>query len=126
MRKIWLPVFGLTLLAVFAVFALAQETNVAGEWDFTMQSPRGERTMVVKFTQEGEKITVTMPGFRGGNEITGEGTVKGKDIQWSITRTTPDGNEFTVTYKGTVEGTTMSGTTEMGQMGTMEWKATKK
>jgi hypothetical protein len=117
---------GLTLLAVFAVFALAQETNVAGEWDFTMQTPGGERTMVVKFAQEGEKITVTMPGFRGGNEVTGEGTIKGKDIQWSITRTRPDGNEFTVTYKGTVEGTTMNGTAEMGQMGTMEWKATKK
>jgi hypothetical protein len=118
--------FGLSLLAVFAVFALAQETNVTGEWDFTMQTPRGERTMVVKFVQEGEKITVTMPGFRGGNEVTGEGTVKGKDIQWSITRTGPEGNEFTITYKGTVEGTTMSGTAEMGQMGTMEWKATKK
>jgi hypothetical protein len=123
MRKIWLPLLGLSLLAVFA---LAQETNVAGEWDFIMQTPRGERTMVVKFAQEGEKITVTMPGFRGGADVTGEGTVKGKDIQWSITRTTQDGNEFTVTYKGTVEGTAMSGTAEMGQMGTMEWKATKK
>jgi len=123
MRKIWLPLFGLSLLAIFA---LAQETNVTGEWDFTMQTPRGERTMVVKFAQEGEKITVTMPGFRGGDDVTGEGTVEGKDIQWSITRTGPDGNEFTMTYKGTVEGTTMNGTVEFGPMGTQEWKATKK
>lgn len=125
-RKTWVFAFGFALLAVLSAVTLAQETNVTGEWDFTMQTPRGERTMVVKFVQEGEKITVTMPGFRGGNEVTGEGTIKGKDIQWSITRTTPDGNQFTVTYKGTVEGNTMSGTSEMGQMGTMEWKAIMK
>ncbi len=119
--------FFLSLIFLFASFALlaqAQEVNVSGEWDFTMQTPRGEMTQTAKFVQEGEKITVTMVSPRG--ESTGQGTIKGNAIEWSITRTTPQGNEMTITYKGTVEGTTMSGTAEMGSFGTMEWKATKK
>ncbi|MBM3285112.1 MAG: hypothetical protein FJY81_04505 [Candidatus Aminicenantes bacterium] len=115
---------GFFLLAMLAGFSLTQETDVSGEWDFTMQTPRGERTSTIKIVQDGEKITVTMPGFRGG-EVTGEGTIKGNEIEWTITRSTPQG-EFTVTYKGTVEGNTMSGTAEMGQMGTVEWSAKKK
>jgi hypothetical protein len=114
----------LLVLASLALFIQAQGTDVSGEWDFTMKTPRGERTSVIKFVQEGEKITVTMQGFRGG-EVTGEGTVKGNEIEWTVTRSTQRG-EFTVTYKGTVEGDLMSGTAEMGQMGTMEWTAKKK
>jgi hypothetical protein len=123
MRKIWLPVLGLSLLAFLAVIALAQQTNVSGEWELTMETQRGPMTQTLKIVQDGEKITVTMVSQRG--EVTGEGTVKGKDIEWSVKRTGRDGNEMTFTYKGTVEGTTMSGTVEM-PMGSMEWKATKK
>lgn len=112
------------LFNLVAYSGLVQATDVSGEWEFTLQTPRGERTSTIKIVQEGEKITVTMPGMRG-DEVTGEGTVKGNAIEWTITRSTPRG-EFTVTYKGTVEGTTMSGTAEMGQMGTLEWSAKKK
>jgi hypothetical protein len=125
MRKIWLPVLGLSVLAFLAVIAHAQATDVSGEWEMTMEIPqRGPMTQTLKIVQDGEKITVTMVSQRG--ESTGEGTVKGKDIEWSVTRTGRDGTERTITYKGTVEGTTMSGTVEFGQMGSMEWKATKK
>ena len=123
MRKIWLPVLGLSLLAFLAVIALAQQTNVSGEWELTMETQRGPMTQTLKIVQDGEKITVTMVSQRG--EVTGEGTVKEKDIEWTVKRTGRDGNEMTITYKGTVEGTTMSGTVEM-PMGSMEWKATKK
>ncbi len=123
MRKIWLPVLGLSVVAFLAVVAHAQATDVSGEWELTMETQRGPMTQNLKIVQDGEKITVTMVSQRG--EITGEGTIKGKDIEWSVKRTGRDGNEMTITYKGTVEGTTMSGTVEM-PMGSMEWKATKK
>jgi len=124
MKKACLTAVVFLALGFLANLCLAQATDVSGEWDFTMKTPRGERTSTIKIAQDGEKITVTMPGFRGG-EVTGEGTIKGNAIEWTITRSTPQG-EFTVTYKGTVEGTTMSGTAELGQMGTAEWTATKK
>lgn len=103
---------------------LAQEVNVTGTWDLTSQSPRGERTSPVVFEQTGESLKVTMAGFRG-DEVTGSGTVKGQDIEWTITRTTPRG-DMTIVYKGKVEGDTMSGEAQMGDFGAMPWTAKKK
>ncbi len=116
-------------VAVFALFssviiAGAQAADVSGEWELTVQTPRGDMTLTTKFTQDGEKLKVTMVGPRGG-ESSGEGTIQGDSIQWSVSRTGPEGQSFTVTYKGTVEGTTMSGTAE-NPRGTANWKAAKK
>lgn len=115
--------FTLCILVLLAVFLSAQEINVTGDWEMTITSPRGERTQDVEFKQEGEKLTVTMQG-RGG-EVTAEGTVKGNEIEWTITRSTPRG-EFTMTYTGTIEGDTMSGEVQMADFGSSEWKAKKK
>ena len=108
----------------FVILAGAQVTDVSGEWELTLETPRGPMVLTTKFAQEGEKLTVSMTGPRGG-ESSGEGTIQGNAIQWSVTRTGPEGNPFTVTYKGTVEGITMSGTAE-NPRGNINWKATKK
>ncbi len=113
----------LSFLTFGFLLASAQTANVAGTWDITVNSPRGEMTNPMTITQDGEKITVTMTSPRG--ESTGTGTVKGNEIEWSVTRTTPRG-EFTVVYKGKVEGNTMSGQAQMGDFGSMDWKAVKK
>jgi hypothetical protein len=111
---------------LLAVAAWALSADVTGDWDLTSQSPRGERTSTVTFKQDGENLTVTMPPMReGGEAMTGTGTVKGNAIEWTITRTTQRG-EFTMTYKGTIDGDTMKGTVEMGQMGAQDWTAKKK
>lgn len=124
MHKSRLPVLAFFGLFTFIILASAQATDVSGEWEMTIQTPRGEMTLTTKFIQEGEKLAVIMTGPRGG-EATGEGAIQGNSLQWSITRTGPEGNQFTVTYKGTVDGTTMSGTAE-NPRGTINWKATKK
>lgn len=125
MRKFWLFSLAFLVLTSFVALAGAQQADVSGEWTLTVQSPRGEMTSTVKFVQDGEKLTVTMIGPRGG-ETSGEGTIKDKNIQWSVIRTRPDGNQMTFTYKGTVEGTSMSGTVDIGGQATADWKATKK
>ncbi|HEX2695639.1 MAG TPA: hypothetical protein VHP61_07775 [Acidobacteriota bacterium] len=105
-------------------FCLAQDKiDVSGEWDLTATSPRGEMTSTATFVQTGEKISVTMVSQRG--ESKGEGALKGADIEWTVTRDTPRG-QFKITYKGKVVGTSMSGQAQMGDRGTMEWKASKK
>jgi len=114
----------LTALVLMALPAASQDIDVTGDWELTMETPRGEMTADVTFVQEGEKLTVTMTG-RGGREHTGEGTITGNSITWTITRSTPRG-EFTVTYTGTVEVDSMSGEAAMGDMGTREWTAKKK
>ena len=118
-------VFLVTLLVLAPLtFCLAQDKiDVNGEWDFTVTTPRGEMTSTATFVQTGEKINVTMVSQRG--ESKGEGTLKGADIEWTVTRDTPMG-QLKIRYKGKVEGALMSGQAQMGDRGTMEWKAAKK
>ncbi|MDI6845734.1 MAG: hypothetical protein QME28_06315 [Candidatus Saccharicenans sp.] len=115
----------LLILATSGLLAVMAQVNVTGEWTFTITTPRGERTSDIKFVQEGEKLTVTMQGMRGG-EITAEGTVRGNQIEWSVTRETPQGT-FTMTYRGKIEdANTITGEVEMGNFGTATWKAVRK
>ena len=99
----------------------AQDVVVTGDWELTMETPRGEMTRAIRFEQDGETITVTIEGMQG-EEIEGEGTIKGSDIEWTITRDTPRG-EFTIIYTGTVEGDTMSGTADISGKRTVDWSA---
>jgi hypothetical protein len=124
MRRIWLAVLAVSLWLSFAGPAWAQAVDVSGDWDLTIETPRGEMTAAVKFVQVGEKLKVTMSSPRG-DETAGEGTVKGKAIQWSVTRSGPRG-EVTITYSGTVEGNSMSGQADRGGRGSSAWKATRK
>jgi hypothetical protein len=65
-----------------------------------------------------------MEGFQG-DEMTGEGTIKDNQIEWTVTMNTEMG-DFSIIYTGTVEGDTMSGEAEIGDFGTIEWTAKKK
>jgi len=116
-------VFTFIILALLIFSLNAQEVDVTGDWELTMETRRGEMTRDINFVQEGENLTVTMEG-RGG-EVTGEGTIKGNDIEWTITRSTPRG-EMTMTYTGKVDGDTMSGEVQLGDFGSATWKAVRK
>ena len=118
-------ILALSLMFFLAVSLSALFADVTGDWEMTTQGRGGrERTMDMHFEQKGEKITVTWSGRRGG-EMKAEGTIKGDEIEWSVTRSMRD-REFTITYKGTIKGDTMSGTMQMGEMGSSEWTAKKK
>lgn len=116
----------LTILAVI-FFALAAVSlyaaAVAGDWEMTSEGRRGPQTQTFTIVQDGEKITVTMEGRMG--EMTGEGTCKGNEIEWTFTMETPRG-DFTLVYKATVDGDTMAGTVSRGEGGEREWTAKKK
>ena len=112
----------LTVALALALPAVAGE-GVSGKWKMTTKSPRGERTYDVTMEQAGEKLVVTSKD-RDGNDVKSEGAVKGTDITWTTKRTTPMG-EMVIVYKGKIDGKTMSGTSDLGQMGSGEWKAEK-
>jgi hypothetical protein len=113
---------GILFLAGLSLFALA--VNVSGTWEMIAQTPQGDWESEMKIEQDGEKITVTMEGFQG-DEMTGEGTIKDNQIEWTVTMNTEMG-DFSIIYTGTVEGDTMSGEAEIGDFGTIEWTAKKK
>ena len=99
--------------------------DVSGVWELTTQgTPQGDMTGDVTFVQESEKVKVTMSG-PGGFEMSGEGTVKGQELEWTLTVSTPQG-DFSLTYKGKVDGATMSGEVQAGDFGAFSWTAKKK
>jgi hypothetical protein len=116
----------LAVLAIAAILTVAAwAADVSGTWEMSSPGRGGEMmTRDITIVQEGEKIKVTMPGFRGGDPITGEGEIKGNDIEWKIVRQGPQG-EMIMEYKGTVDGATMKGTFKMMDR-EVEWTAKKK
>lgn len=124
MRRASLALLGVSVFASLGVLAQARQTDVSGEWELVIQTRRGEMTSTVNFVQEGKKLRVSMKGPRG-SDTTGEGTIKGSDIQWSIIRDTARG-KLTIVYKGTVQGATMSGEAQIGDLESAPWKAAKK
>ena len=119
-----LKTLAIGILLLGGLSLCAASVDVSGVWDMTMTTPRGERETELTIEQDGDTIKVTMPGFRG-DEMTGEGTVTGNKIEWTFTIEGPQG-EMTMIYAGTIEGDTMTGEVEIGEMGTMEWTAKKK
>jgi hypothetical protein len=128
MKKAAIGILALILAGV-AAFAAA---SVTGTWEMSYTTQRGPTTRDITLKQTGEDLEVSMmmPQRQGDPiEVKGTGTVKGSDIVFKITRTTPQG-ERTTEYKGKlVDDNNMTGTFEMnmgGNASTIEWKAVRK
>ncbi|MFC2157765.1 hypothetical protein ACFLT9_08015 [Acidobacteriota bacterium] len=118
-KSVVLIVFGILVLSLSAM-----AVDISGEWEMKMTMRDQERVSVIKFVQDGENLTVTMEGRRGGN-TEGKGTVKGNDVEWTVVRETPRGT-MEMAYKATVDGDSMKGVFIMGERGEVEFTATKK
>jgi hypothetical protein len=123
--------FRYLLLVILAVGALSAQTvppakpaQIGGVWEMTTQTPQGDMTADATFVQENEKIKFAMTGPEG-MEMAGEGKITGKDVEWNVTLSGPMG-EFVLTYKGKVDGETMSGEVQAGDFGAFPWTAKKK
>jgi hypothetical protein len=103
-----------------AAVSFAQEAKKAdpnGTWKWTMEGRDGaKREMTLKLKLEGDKLTgtLTSPG-RGGGAATDtaieEATLKDADVAFKVTREF-NGNKFTTTYTGKIDGDVMKGTIE--------------
>ncbi len=94
-------------LAVLACLTLATTTfaaDITGKWTAEMTGPNGQtRTSTFDLKAEGEKLTGTVSGGRGGDAPISEGTVKGDEIAFVVVRNF-QGNEMKIAYKGKVTG----------------------
>jgi hypothetical protein len=92
-------------IALFAFVAFA--ADVSGKWTSEQQGRDGN-TVTITWTlkQDGEKLSGTMAGGRGGDVQISDGKVSGNDVSFKVVRETPNGN-FTTKYTGTVSGTEM-------------------
>ena len=110
-RKTCFIVVALALgwLMVSAAMALAAEeaANVAGNWEMSIETPRGTFTQTLKLEQDGNTLKGTLTGRRGESPV--EGSVTGNKVSFTVKRETPNGT-FTIQYAGTVDGDSMKGT----------------
>ena len=108
------------MLAVLT--AGAQTTNVSGNWKLTLETPNGAASPSLVLKQDGEKLTGTYKGRFGESPL--EGTVKGKDIKFTV-KVNAQGQEFVLEYTGAVEGDTMKGKAKFGDMGEADFSGKK-
>lgn len=109
--------------------AALQEVRVDGEWELVTKAPQNEVVWKVVFKQTGEepgvqKLEVTMTGPQG-RESKGSGSLRGVEIEWTISRRTSRG-ETTLVYTGTVAGDTMAGEVSLGRLKSFPWEAKRK
>jgi hypothetical protein len=116
---------------LFAVPLAAQApANVAGKWEFTYSTQRGQSTVTVTFEQDGENLkgNAVTGGQRGGTFEISKATIKGDALTFAIVRTFGE-NTFEQTFTGKVTGDTAEGTmTGGGRRGGNEpikWTAKK-
>jgi hypothetical protein len=114
------------LLTGIAIYAAA---SLTGNWEISWTTQRGDMKSDLVFTQTADKLDVVMKRAGRDGQITetkGTGTVKGADVEFSITRTGRDGNPMTTTYKGKiVDDNTITGKFAMGQ-NDVDFKITRK
>jgi opacity protein-like surface antigen len=94
----------LAAVAVLALAASSFASDVTGKWTAEMTGPNGQtRTSTFDLKAEGEKLTGTVSGGRGGDAPISDGTVKGDEITFNVVRNF-QGNEMKIAYKGKVTG----------------------
>jgi hypothetical protein len=125
-----LAVAGLIVFALAGALALAQQVpapkpvDLSGVWEITMQTPQGEMKMDATFVQKDDAFKVTMPSPMG-DEMKGEGKVKGNEVQWTMNISTPNG-DLQLGFKAKVDGEKMTGEIQMGDFGTSTFSGAKK
>ncbi|SRR5258705_4251934 len=110
----------LAMLLFVPGLAFAQ-TNVAGDWDVTIQSPQGTNTVLVTFKQDGEKVSGIFKSPQGELPFEG-GSLTGSDLKFAFTINV-QGNSIIISMTGKVDGEAMSGKADFGGFGEGDWSA---
>jgi len=120
----------LTAILVAAAIALvpvaaqdAKKIDITGTWEMTVESPQGQMLITANYKQEGETLTGMHVSEMGEAPL--KGTVKGADIEYTIT-IDMGGQQFSIVHKAKVDGDTITGSAIVGEMGTIAFTAKRK
>lgn len=121
------------LLVTLALLCLTAPTSadekpaidVTGDWTFIQSRPDGQAvTVTVSLKQSGQVVTGTYHGQGPDTEIY-DGSLSGNELKFATKREI-DGRHVTLTYRGIVEGDTVTGEVD-GHVGWHDrkqpWKA---
>ena len=112
-----------TFVLLFASLAVpaGQGASAIGSWDLTINSPNGQRTVVLVIKKDGDKLTGATKTPQGERPLDSV-TVKGDEITFVMTRPV-GGQDMVMTYKGKVAKESMKGDADFGGMATGTWSA---
>ena len=111
LRRLFITMLVSTALAAAA---LAADANVAGEWDFTVETQAGTGTPHFSLKQDGSNVTGTYKGQLGEAPVTG--SVKGNELTINF-KVNAQGTDLAITYTGTVDGSSIKGKVSLGELG---------
>lgn len=92
-----------------------------GEWKLSMTTPMGTQTPTLTLASNGGTLTGTMEGAQGTVEIE-DGKVDGDNVSWVITAAQM---AMKINFSGTISGDAISGTAEIGGMGSAQFEGTR-
>ncbi|MGH9763358.1 MAG: hypothetical protein ACREDR_29070 [Blastocatellia bacterium] len=119
LRLIGLSVTLLAVLILAVPAAIARpQSNVSGQWDLAVTSPRGTTNPTLTLKADGDKLTGTLKGQRG--EIPVTGTINGSDIKMTYSVKFQD-NDLAITLTGKVSGDSMKGDADFGGFAQGDW-----
>ena len=101
----------------------AKKIDITGTWELTVESPQGQMVITANYKQEGEALTGTHVSDMG--EVPLKGTVKGPDIEYTLT-IDMGGQQTSIVHKAKVDGDTIAGSANVGEMGAIPFTAKRK
>src|SRR3954449_5147628 len=107
----------LTALAVSVLAArpaFAQSTNVAGLWRVEFVTPLGQVGVNMTINQSGARLTGHVTDEYGEYEIDGRVAEGQITVVWSVPE---DGKMLRITMRGKLEGSVITGTAQLGDVG---------
>ncbi len=101
-------------LMVCSAAPASAQANVAGEWAVSFATPLGMMEFTMAVSQSGTKLTGHLTSDVG--EFPLKGTVDGDQvtIDWTLN---DQGKALDITFKGKVDGNTITGTAKLGNVG---------
>lgn len=106
--------------------AADSKADATGTWKSEFKTQDGTtRETTFKLKQDGEKLTGTVSGRDGKDTEIKDGSVKGDEVSFKVTRKGQNDQEITITYTGKIEGDTIKGKTERsgGNGRSRDWEA---
>ena len=112
----------LGIVAAAVVVSVTAQSNVAGDWNMTIDSDQGSLSATMTFKQDGEKVTGSMPTDQITFEF--EGTISDNKLEL-VAEIDAGGAFLEVTLEATVDGDEITGTLDFGGYGSGDITATR-
>ena len=97
--------------------------DVSGTWEITVSTVMGDQSGTLTLEQSGADLTGEFEGDMGSVALE-HGEVSGQNIEFVLLLPVTD-PPMELIFEGTVSGNKMTGTIDLGEMGTADWTATK-